>query len=139
MANLRPNASVSEHLNKMQRLVFQATVVFNATPADKAHICDIPGGVFLRSEGKTAQCDAVEDLAAQVPTADDGTGVFALLIDDQVEKIYSAAATADSGTVTVASEISTDGRLILEFDSSLDLSTTSLTLTITVEYKAKSN
>jgi len=130
----RDNSPLQNHLSKMQRLVFGCQVVFNATPANKAQLSDIPGGVFLRTQGKTAECDAVEDLSAQVPTATDSTGVFALLLDDQVSKIYSAAVTVNSGTITVASEISAGGRLILELDWSGNLATTSLVMTVTLEY-----
>lgn len=125
-------ADLHDHRLKQQRLVFQTTVTANATPADKVHSVDIPSSVILRTEGKTADADAVEDLSAQVPAAADATGIYAILVDIQPSKLYSVSVTGASVT---QSGLSTGGRILIEVDSANNLSTTDDTLTIEIEYK----
>jgi hypothetical protein len=131
------NSALHDHLLKQERLVFEVTIKANATPASKQHIVDIPGSVYLRTQGKTSEADAVEDLSSQVPTAADATGVFALMIDQQTSKFLKATVTPSVGSVSVSKEISTGGRMVLEIDSDQNLSTTDLTLLVELEAKLK--
>jgi hypothetical protein len=125
-----------DYMLKNERLVFEVAITANATPASKVHASDIPGVAVLRTEGKTAEADAIENLSAQVPTATDSTGVFSILIDDpSVKKFLKASVTPSVGTVAVTKEISSGGRLILEIDSNQDLSSTNLSLLIEVDYQ----
>lgn len=134
----KKKAEFHDHLLKQTRLVMEVKVVANATPANKQHIVDVPGMAYLRTQGKTAEADAVEDISAQVAAAaNDANGVFAVLLDEQVSKIYSVAVTPSAGTATITGAISTGGRMILNLDSNQDLSTTDLTCLLVVEYKAK--
>lgn len=137
MNNFRENAQLHEHNLRQERLVFECSITANATPANKVHQVDIPSAVFLRTEGKTAECDAVENLTSQVPAPVDTTGVFQIMIDDQANKFYTASVTADVGTVTVTKLISTGGRVVLMCDSNQSLATQSLTLTVSVDYRSK--
>lgn len=140
MANtFKKKAEYQDHLLRQTRLVMGATVVANAVPASKTHVTDVPGMSYLRTEGKTAEADAVESLTAQVAAPVDSTGVCAVLLDEQVEKVYKVTVTPSVGTATAALTISTGGRMIVALDSNQDLSTTSVTFTLEVEYKAKPN
>lgn len=133
------NASLHDYKLKNNHMVCEVAITANATPASKVHASDVPGAVVLRTQGKTAEADAIENLSAQVATATDSTGVFAVLIDDpNVQKFLKATVTPSVGTVSVTKSISTGKRLILAIDSNQDLSTTSLTLLIELEYQ-KSN
>lgn len=132
------SSDLMDYILKQERLVFEVAITANATPANKVHASDIPGVAVLRTEGKTAEADAIEDLSAQVPTAADATGVFSILIDDpSVKKFLKASVTPSVGTVAVTKEISTGNRLILEIDSNQDLSLTDLTLLVELDYEKK--
>lgn len=130
------NATLGDFLLRQNRLVFEVAITANATPASKVHASDIPGVAVLRTEGKTSQADAIEDVSAQVnAAAADATGVFAILIDDPtVKKILKTTVTPSTGTITNTSEITTGGRLLLNLDSNQDLSTTNLTVLVEIEY-----
>jgi hypothetical protein len=133
------NSAIHDHLLKQTELVANASITFNAVPASKAHASDVPGGIYLRTQGKTAEADAVEDISALVTAPVDSTGKFGILIDDPtVEKLYLTSVTPSSGTVSVvASGVTPGGRLYLDLDSSLDLSAASLTVTLELNYKKK--
>lgn len=76
------NPELHEFLLRSQSLVFRFSITANATPASKIHIVDIPGVVYLRSEGKTAQADAIETLSWTTAVDNSsGNSVFGLLID----------------------------------------------------------
>lgn len=138
MGNMfKRNAPLHNHLLQQERLVFEVTIVSNATPASKQHIVDVPGSIYLRTQGKTAEADAVEDLSSQVASALDSTGVFAMLVDEQASKFYKQTITPSVGTVSVTKSISSGGRLLLAIDSNQNLSTTDLTLLVELEYKNK--
>jgi hypothetical protein len=134
----KKQAELHDHLLKQERLVCNAKVIFNAVPASKHHISDIPGVVVLRTQGKVSEADAIEDVSAQVAApAADATGVFAILIDEQVDKIYKVSVTPDVGTCTISGAITSGGRLLLNMDSNQDLSAVSVQCTIEIEYKNK--
>lgn len=132
----RPDrALLHDHLLKQTRLVFEAKVTASATPASKAHASDL-SVIYLRTEGKTAAADAIEDLSTTFSTADDGTGVFGILVDDpSVAKFYQATVEPSAGTVSVTKGLSSAGRPYLDIDSSVDLSSTDLTVTCELDYR----
>lgn len=137
MNEYKEKAELNQHLLKQEYLVFNVTVKANATPASKLHISDIPNVAVLKTQGKTSEADAIETYTSS-PSLADATGVFEVLIDEQVEAIYDAKVlVASAGTATISAGLSAGNRIILEIDSNQDLSTTDLTLTLEVKYKAK--
>lgn len=135
----KDKSGLMDYLLKQERVVFEVAITANATPASKVHASDIPGVAVLRTQGLTAEADAIESLTAQVAAPVDSTGVFALLIDDaSVKKFLKASVTPSVGTVAVTKSISTGGRLILQIDSNQDLSSTNLSLLVELDYE-KSN
>lgn len=137
--NFKKKAQLHEHYRKLQRIVADATIVSDATPADKKHATDLPGVVYLRTEGKTAQADAIENTSADVTEADDEGGVFGVLIDtaeDKATKLYPTISVVPStGTIAItASGITPEGRIWLDLNSSVNLSSADLTITIAIDY-----
>lgn len=131
------SAELHSHRLKQQRLVYDASIGSNATPASKTHASDIPGVVYLRTEGKTAEADAIEDVSSQLAgsAAADATGIFQILLDvPSVDKIYSVTVTPDSGTVTSTSKVTTGKKLLIEVDSSLSLAAVDLVVTVSIDY-----
>ena len=58
-------------------------ITANATPASKVHSTDYQGIAYLRTEGKTAEADAIEDLSSDFTTAADnstGDSQFGILL-----------------------------------------------------------
>lgn len=134
---LKPKAEHAEHLVKQELLIFGVSITANATPASKVHASDIPGTAVLKTQGKTSEADAIETYTSS-PSLADATGIFEVLIDDCVEKIYEArVVSVSTGTATIAGVKSPGERIILEIDSNQDLSTQSLDLVLEVKYKAK--
>lgn len=137
MTEFRENAELHQHLLKQDTLIFDVSVVANVTPASKLHISDIPNAAVLKTQGKSADADAIEVYTAS-PALADATGILNVLIDEKVEKIYEARVVAASvGTATVSAVKSAGERIILNIDSNQDLSTTNLTLTLEVKCKLK--
>lgn len=134
--DFKKKSELQDHQLKQTRMVFEVSITANATPANKSHIVEIPGCTVLRTEGKTAEADAIENLTGQVTAPVDATGIFALLVDEKASKFHKATVTPSVGTITVTKSISTGGRLLLDMDSNQDLSTTSLTLLVELEYKS---
>ena len=135
------NSQLHDHLLKQERLVFEATITANGTPADKGHAVDVPGAVYLRTEGKTAEADAVEDASSDYTTAADATGIFGILIDDsEVRKIYNVALSVDTGSIALGAQgasITSEGRIALDLDSNQDLSSQDITVTVEIDYLKK--
>jgi hypothetical protein len=136
MVNFKEKAELHQHLLKQQHLVFDSKVIFHATPASKLHINDIPNVAVLKTEGKTAEADAIETYTSN-PALADATGVLEILIDEQVEKIYSVSVTPDVGTCTATAALSAGNRIIIEIDSNQNLSTTSVNFKVDIAYKLK--
>lgn len=96
--DFKKNAQLHEHNLRYTRAVFEVEILANATPASKKHIVDIPGSVYLRSQGKTSEADAVENLSAQVSAPVDSSGKFAILFDDQCKEFYKASVSSNAGS-----------------------------------------
>lgn len=132
----RPKATMYQHLLEQEYLIFDVTVNANATPASKVLETDIPEVAILRCQGETAQADAIESgIAFTTPV--DSTGICGLLLDEQVNKIYSATVTPSVGTVAVTSGISAGGRLYLNLDSNQDFSSTTVSFRVELKYRHK--
>lgn len=109
MSQFEKNAALNDHQLRQERLVFEIAITSNATPASKKHHSDIHGAVHLRTQGKTAEADAIEDLSASFTTAADnstGDSVFGVLISDlgdltKVHKITVTELTALAASFTV--------------------------------------
>jgi len=130
------NPTLHDHRLKQHRLVFDASIVSNATPASKSESSDIPSVAYVRSEGRTAEADAVEDVSGQVDNAaNDVNGIFQVLLDiAPEEKIYVVRVTPSAGTATVSAKLTTDKRLLVEVDSSLSFAAADLTVTLEIDY-----
>lgn len=138
----RPNSmEIHDRMLKGQRLMMQVTVGADATPADKTHSDDLSGKAILRTEGKTAEADALEDVSGDVTAPADATGLFAVLVDDEmVEKIYKVDVEASNGTIALGAQgakVTSEGRMVIDLDSSLDFSAAGATFTIIVDYTKK--
>lgn len=91
---LESNASLHDHQLRQKRLVVEFSITANATPASKVHSSELPGVIVLRTEGKTAEADAIENLSGSFSTADDvdgsGDSVFGVVLHNlgSVAKVY---------------------------------------------------
>ncbi len=136
------NSSLMEHELQTKRLVFEFSIVADATPADKKVSSDVPGAVYVRTQGLTDEADAVEDLTGQVTAPNDATGIFAVLIalpeeKEKVQKIYKSTLTEKTatGSVNVVTNIvTTEQNIAINIDSDKSLATNSLTFLLEVEY-----
>lgn len=134
---LKPKSEHAEHLLKQEILVFACSITANATPALKMHASDVQTVAVLKTQGKTSEADAIETYTSS-PALADATGIFEVLIDDCVEKIYEArVVSVSTGTATIAAIKSAGERIILKLDSNQDLSAQSIDLVLEVKYKAK--
>lgn len=154
MQTLKSMPSHQDHLLKQERLVFNFSIVGNATPANKKQAQDIPGLVVLRMQGQTAAADAIETLAWTSPV-DNSTGdsVFGILLNltqngvdqDIADKVYSVSLTevtavsaseALSGPGGSASYLTAEGNIAIEVAATgLNLASESPTFTVVVEYR----
>lgn len=142
------NASLQNHSLTQERLVFEFSITSNATPASKSHHVDIPGVVTLRTEGKTSEADAIEDLSGSFTTPDDdnaGDSVFGLLISeiedlDKVYKITVTEQTALAASIAVT-KLGTNGKTSegnIAFEiagTGLNLASESPRFLVEIEYK----
>lgn len=142
-------AELHDHRLKQQRLVFEVEITANGTPADKVHSVDIPGAVYLRTEGKTAEADNVEDLSGDFTTAADnnaGDSQFGILLDlgdvQKVKKVTITEQTSLATSLTVApagSDYKTDEKNIAIdiTGTGLNLASESPRLLVEIEYDAE--
>lgn len=142
MNEFRANSTeIHDRMLKAQRLMCKVTVGADATPADKTHSDDLSGKAILRTEGKTAAADAVEDVSGDVTAPADATGLFSVLIDEEmVDTIYKVDLQSDNGTIALGAQgakVTSGGRMVIDLDSSLDFSAAGATFTIIVDYTKK--
>lgn len=137
--DFRSKSAMMDHLLKQTRLVAQVSIDSNATPASKVHGSDIPGVLFVRSEGKTAEADAVEDISGLVTAPVDATGKFAILLDEaDLDKFYVKSVSADVGSISVvASGLTPEGRIYIDLDSDQTLASQDLVVTVQLDFKRK--
>ncbi len=157
MYTLKSMPSHQEHLLRQERLVFNFTIVGNATPADKQHSVDIPGLVILRTEGQTAQADAIETLAWTTPVDNNSDdSIFGILLgegaeeqltnQDIADKVYivemvEVTATSTSEVLTgpgaaAGAFLTAEGNIAIEVAATdLNLATDTATFTVVVEYR----
>jgi hypothetical protein len=110
------NTILADHQLKTRELIFEIEITANATPADKVHSSDIAGVAVLRTEGKVAEADAIEDLSGDFTTAVDATDAqFGILLDGSklsdsgLEKVYEVSLSEQTSTgtgITLASATS---------------------------------
>jgi hypothetical protein len=150
MYALKSMPSHEEHLLRYERLVFNFSIVGNATPASKQQAVDIPGTVVLRLQGQTAAADAVESGIAWTAAVDNSAGnsVFGILLnlDENIaDKVYSVSLTevsnvsaseAVTGPGGSASFLTAAGNIAIEVAATgLNLASESPTFTVVVEYR----
>lgn len=152
---LSQNSTLNDYDLKQKRLCAEFTITGNATPASKVHgIPELPGVLLLRTEGKTAEVDAIETVS--YATADDessGNSVFGIMIrggdsyagtikkvlqmrlTDRGGTATSLAITAPSGT-TVG--LTTGGNMAFNIaGTGLRLDTENADIVVTVDYVAQ--
>lgn len=149
MYNLKHMPSHQEHLLRQERLCFNFSIVGNATPASKQVNVDVPGLVILRTQGQTAQADAVEAITWTAPLDNSaGNSIFGILLDlddDLADKVYSvsmvevsnvSASEVLTGPNGSASYLTAAGNIAIEVAASgLNLASESPTFTVVVEYR----
>ena len=147
------NAAVRQHQLKHEKLGFNIKITANATPASKVHTVDLPGVVYLRTEGKVAEADAVETIT-WTTAADATNAVFGILIDgselcDQSIRAVKAArvsqvvATGTAITVrapnnssTVTAMLTAGGNIAIEvLATGTSLDTETATFFVEVDYE----
>jgi hypothetical protein len=145
MSHFDENAVLNNHQLKQERLVFSFSITANATPASKLHHVDLPGIVTLRSEGKTAEADAIEDLSSSFTTAvDDTNSVFGVLISkivdlDKVLKITISELTSLAASTAITKlgvfGKTPEGNIAFNVTGTgLDLNSESPTYVVEIEY-----
>ena len=130
------NSTLESYLQRQCNTAFNASITHNATPALKIQQSDISNVAVLRTQGLTAQADAIESGIA-FTTPNDASGTFGLLLDEQVTSILEVTVVPSSGTVTVTQGVSAGNRIYLNIVSSVNLSTTDLSMLIKIRYMLK--
>jgi len=143
---------VSSILDKTRELVVECSITANATPASKKHASEIPGTLFLRTEGLTAEADALEDLSGSFTTAADnstGDSVFGILIkganlpNNAIEKVLQVEVTEQTALASSiaiskvgSSWLTAGGNIAIEVDGTgLNLASESPTLLVKIIYR----
>ncbi len=149
MSSLKSKPSHQDHALRSERLVCEFSIIHHATPASKKHHADIPGTVVLRTQGKTADADAVE-AGLTWTTANDGptNSVFGVVLDlgdNKADKVYSLSLTevsAVSASESLASPtgatayLTPEGNIAVEITATgLDLELEDPTFRLEVEYR----
>lgn len=136
------SVSIENHDLSMRSLVIRCGVTANATPSGKVHTVDLPGVVYLKTEGKddvTAQ-DSGAVTGAQTD-ASGQVGVLVKLPDAATEVTMVAAedvAGNASGTFAVAriaDGLTADGNIELQVTGLDTLASVSPSFAIRVDYK----
>lgn len=142
MAHFEKSAQAQDYKVKLERLCIPFAIVFNATPASKTSSNDLPSSMTLAMEGLTAAAAAI-DSGTSFTTPVDSTGIFGILLSSlgTVSKLHKAEIVRlSSGTVALtlvgasSSGVTASGNIAISVDSSLDLSSTSLSGVLCVDY-----
>ena len=148
MSTEEKSPKLGDHYLSQKSLKFEVAITAHATPASKVHIIhDVPGVVLLRTEGKVATADAVEDLSGDFTTAVDATNAqFGVLIKgsetDTIRKVLKVTVTEQTSTgtsITVASAtaayLTSGGNIAIDIlATGTSLTTESPTFLVEVEY-----
>lgn len=102
---------------KHKKLVFEFSITGNATPASKTSTSDLPGILVLRTEGLTAEADAVEALLSTgFTTPDDesaGDCTFGVMLKGSqlgsIGKVLKIAVSETSTSVATSMAITKHG------------------------------
>lgn len=136
METLEKDSALQSRLLKQKRLGLQVKIVGNATPASKTRSSDLPGVALIVAEGQ--ETDAPAGVSYVAP--DDATGKFSVILDKAalggVEKVYSVQSKDVTGTNAVAFSVSAE-YIVLDIDSSADLSAANCELKIVIDYLKK--
>lgn len=150
MFTLKSMSSHQQHMLDQERLVFEFSIVGNATPASKKQAVDIDGLVVLRTEGQTAAADAIEALTWTAPVDDNsGDSIFGVLLYldlDIADKVYTVTVTEPTGISSALSVtgpnaapgayLTANGNIAIEIAATdLDLSADSPTFLVKVDYR----
>lgn len=139
---------VQDYKIKQRRLCIPFSITGHATPASKVHASDLNGVLYLRSEGKTAEADAV-DADGNFTTPVDASGLFGILLNvgDSVRKVMRASVEQRSGSTATnkdqavalqgdsSSGITENGNIAIDVTcSGLDLSAENFDGVLIIEY-----
>lgn len=142
MAYDAKNSAVLDYSIKSERLLIPFAIVANATPASKTNSNDLAPAMVLALEGQTAAAAAI-DSGTNFTAPVDSTGNFSVLVTNlgTVKKLLKVEVIdPSSGTVTVARKgasstgVTASGNIAVSVDSSLDLSSVSLSGTLCIDY-----
>lgn len=148
MAYEAKNQNVQGRQLKVQELAIPFSITHNATPGSVVHTNDEPAVLFLRTEGNdkiTTSSGALAsgETATYSVAANDANGIvnfYVKLYDDNCSKVISAQVIDRvNGTVHPAKlgdtdGISSEGNIMITSDTTVDLSTTSLSGVLIVKY-----
>jgi len=143
MSHRDKNSGVEDYKLREKRLAVPFTITFNATPASKTHASDLSAAMTLATEGLTAAATAI-DTGTTFTTPVDANGIFGVLMSSlgTVEKLLDVQlVNLSSGTATVTRKgasttgVTASGNIAVSVDWSGDLSSTSLTATLIVDYR----
>lgn len=133
MEKLEKSESLQARLLKQQRVCLQVKIQGNATPASKTRSSDLSSDIFIIAQGQTSSAPAGVSYVAP----DDATGKYSVILDSasfgSISKIYKVEAVDVTGTHTVAGSLS-NGYLVLDIDSSADLSAANSEVKLIVDY-----
>lgn len=142
MSLLSKEAQVNDYEIKSRRLIVPFAITANATPASKVHATDLPEALELSTEGKTAAAAAI-DSGCNFTTPVDSTGIFGILLHNlgTVKKLLDVqCVNLSSGTIAVSRKgasstgVTASGNIAVSLDSSVDLSSVSLSGHLVADY-----
>lgn len=137
---------VQDRMLKSRELVLGFKITGNATPASKVHSVDLPAVAYLRSEGKTATADAIEDVSGTVVAPNDAAGKFAILLDaskladtmDDLVDVRVVGKPSETATATVTKyAVTSGGNLVFDVDSSANLSSANFDAYAIIKYRSR--
>lgn len=135
---------------KAQELCLPLSIVGNGTPANVVVSVDDPAILFLKTQGvdKITPALSPADGSPSLVAQNDANGLFSAMIklDEQVGKVLCAqlvnrkAHSAESAKLANVTGITAAGdKIVLDCDSSVDLSAANLDACLIVRYVAKEN
>jgi hypothetical protein len=136
METLKKHEGLQSRLLKSVILPFKVKVVGNAVPASKVLSSDLAGVAIVVAQGQTSAAPAGVSYVAP----DDATGKFSVILDKAaigaLGQIVEVSVVNITATHSVASSISND-HIVLDVDSSADLSAANCELRLIVHYLEK--